>query len=229
MKTFETFLLEYIRNPKNTKYFIRRAFRALQALEPRTFTHHVEFNDARVWKLDCQLRGEYETQATHIIQALQRELLKDQTYLYYKVTHSYGSDIDLKVDKTKTWVTYYLYVKNVHFKRVRPTAVVYHTSYRKHQASILDQGLLPMENLNFWDSTPLHHPPMIFATLTEPQWMLGPGKDIWEIDTRVIDNKWWLDPNSIGAWKGDEMICTFDAIPPTAITLVNEKFKAKLT
>lgn len=231
MKKYNNFLFELIKNEKNLKYHLRKMLIDIRNLDFDTFNFKKTFNedDSGDYELTVDIDSVFEKQVIKIVQKCQQELLKTETYLYYTKTYdrelefSNKDDLDLHTKKDgKIFLRLYMYMKDIHIMRVKPSEFVYHTSFKEHRESILKNGLIPSENKNFANITELNHPPMVFASLKEPLWQIKDNRrDIWEIDTKKINNKWWLDPNMIGSYRGKEMIITFDPILPTAIKLYN--------
>jgi hypothetical protein len=101
-----------------------------------------------------------------------------------------------------------------------PSKYVYHISPSKNRESILKQGLLPKNNINFKDSPSLNHPPCIFVSINEPLWKVGtPNTDVWKIDTTKIKNKWWNDMNAELMFRGENLLMTFEKIEKSSIEL----------
>lgn len=227
MKKYQNFILEFIRNEKNVKWYLKKLLTEIKSLNSDDFYYHTKIDRDIAWELDATTTIEYEKQSIKIIKKYQNKLLKDNTYLYYSIHYEKETlfdpetfDINIK-ENGKNYVKFHFYVKNIHIKRIIPSKYVYHISPSKNRESILETGLKTNENINFSDSPSLNHPPMIFASMNEPLWKRGTkDTDTWQIDTTKINNVWWSDPNMIQSYKGEDMITTFENIPPEALILL---------
>jgi hypothetical protein len=122
---------------------------------------------------------------------------------------------------------YYWYeciIKTIKIKRVIPPRYIYHTSPGKNRTSIKENGLIPSDSSK-WDIR-LSYPNAIFASIDKNDiWMSNSDKDIWEIDTKGLDNLWYVDTNvnkTYDTVDNDNFIMTFDAIPKEKIKLVKD-------
>lgn len=230
MKNYNTFLTELVHNVKNLKWFSRILLYDIRNLDEKSFhfINRLNKDNRDEYEMIITTNKKVEKETDKLVQKYQREMLKTDTYVYY--TKTYDRELDYKDDLSFTvkedgeiYVRYYIYIKNVHIKRVKPSHFVYHTSDIKHRESIQEKGLLPHENINYKHSVSLNHPAMIFATLDKPMWHYkSTDMDIWEIDTTKIPNKWWQDPNMINNYDGDKCIMTFEPIQPSSIKLRND-------
>jgi len=71
--------------------------------------------------------------------------------------------------------------------------------------------------------------PFVFDGLERPQselFKLIEEYDVWRIDTRMINNKWYIDPNmqDVDGWcDGRKYLYTEISVPPTALKLFSIK------
>lgn len=111
------------------------------------------------------------------------------------------------------------HIKSVHTIRVKPPRYVYHFTNADSE-SILSKGLVPMPSSSSkqWGRTAaLEYPQAIFAIADdETHWS---GKNLFEIDTQGLKNRWWKDLNFSD--KGySPAIMTFEPIPADHIRMI---------
>lgn len=107
-----------------------------------------------------------------------------------------------------------------HLVVVKPNKYVYHTSNPIFRHKISKVGLIPKGKSDTWLSTTKIDGKVIFAVNSDNAkdwWDSGYDDDLWRIDTSVIANKWYNDPN-FGI--NDKRIITFEPIPVVAIELI---------
>ena len=111
-------------------------------------------------------------------------------------------------------------------KPIIPLPIVYHESKRSNRESILKNGLKPNVGSTYssWAGPDKKIIPAIFAVNTKDMYAQINGspyfwknQDIWAIDTRKINNEWFVDNHSEGMGFDNSDIVTFTDIPPTAI------------
>jgi hypothetical protein len=101
---------------------------------------------------------------------------------------------------------------------------VVHKSNPKNRENILSQGLIPKTGdcYKTYAGYGIKCTPAIFATnSTNKKAFFDPtyDDDIWYIDVKKIPNKWYKDKHYESSKKH---IVTFDAIPPSALKLINK-------
>jgi len=72
MKKYQKFILEYVRNEKNTKWFIKKILNEIKILNPTDFYYHVNF-DRTVWHFDLTTSVNFESQSENIINRYQKK------------------------------------------------------------------------------------------------------------------------------------------------------------
>ena len=98
---------------------------------------------------------------------------------------------------------------------------VYHKSNPMFREQIDREGLVPQgRGPNWLSATPIQGK-VIFATNSEnPEWWFDHGydDDIYRIDTSLIGNAWYSDPNFPGSLL---YVITHERVPREAITLIH--------
>lgn len=108
-------------------------------------------------------------------------------------------------------------------KKHKPSEIVFHKSSPKWRDDILQFGLRTLVGDCYMTYVGEEEQciPAIFATDSEKKENLFDSTyddDIWEIDTKIADVKWFKDKH----FEGDYHIVTFENITPNAIKLVYE-------
>lgn len=105
---------------------------------------------------------------------------------------------------------------------VEPNRYVYHKSNPIFRDKISKEGLITKGKSDTWLSDTKIDGNVIFAANSDDELMWFDttyDDDIYKIDTTLIANKWYKDPNFI---SGDyNHIITFDNIPLNAIKLIH--------
>lgn len=112
-------------------------------------------------------------------------------------------------------------LENKNFVLILPKKYVYHISNPIHRKQIEKLGLIPKEKSDTWLSDTPINKPCIFATNdnNKNSWFdSGYDDDVYRIDTTLIKNKWFKDPNF--EWGDYPHIITFENIPKNAIKLI---------
>jgi hypothetical protein len=109
---------------------------------------------------------------------------------------------------------------NSHLVEVKPNRYLYHTSNPMFRDKIAREGLIPQGKSEAWLSDTKIDGKVIFAVNSENKkdwWDSTYDDDIYQIDTKGLNNTWYNDPN----FKvQDKRIITFEAIPSKAIKLM---------
>jgi hypothetical protein len=111
---------------------------------------------------------------------------------------------------------------NVKLQPITPNRFVYHKSNPIFRDSISKQGIIPKGKSDAWLSNTPISGKVIFATNSdnEKDWFDSMyDDDVYRIDTRKINNIWYIDPN-FQIQNYNKHIITFDKIPVSAITLL---------
>lgn len=102
---------------------------------------------------------------------------------------------------------------------ISPRNIVYHTSNPIHRNFINKGGLIPKQES--WGiaigsdmNSELGDKKAIFATNNGEHYDSTYDDDVWEINTSIIKNKWFVDKHF------SDGIYTFDSIPRNAIKLI---------
>ena len=112
--------------------------------------------------------------------------------------------------------------KNTESIRVKPPEFVYHSTHSGNKDSILEHGILPREHKygNYKELAIYAHGAAVFVSDIDHIDTFsnydGDGDGVtFEIDTKLIPNKWWIDSNMSS--KG--YYYTFEKIPPSAFKI----------
>ena len=117
---------------------------------------------------------------------------------------------------------------NSNLVEVTPNKYVYHTSNPFFRDKISKEGLLPKGKSETWLSDTKIDGEVIFAVNSDKKkdwWDSGYDDDLYRIDTTIIKNKWYYDPNFVtGIYATDkpDKIITFEPIPLNAIELIHK-------
>jgi len=102
---------------------------------------------------------------------------------------------------------------------VKPLKYLYHTSNPYYRDKISKEGLIPKGKSPAWLSDTEINGKVIFAINSKSRvarWDSTYDDDIYKIDTSILDNKWFNDPN----FNDGIHIITFEHIPLNAIELI---------
>lgn len=103
------------------------------------------------------------------------------------------------------------------FKKVNTNRFIYHKSNPIFRDDISRDGLVTKGKSETWLSDTKIDGKVIFASNSDVNWFdSGYDDDIYKIDTSLIDNEWFQDPN----FSNDKYIITFKSIPLNSITLI---------
>ncbi len=220
-----TKLNEYISNKKSAKHHVKKLLNEImKVIGKRPDFNWEDYND----KLDIRnIEVEYTTKIDKIFKKYEDVFIKNNIWMKWRGSTSeetiIGDDFINFHSTGRLLTTYYMKIKDVYLKRIKPTTYVYHTTKKENKVNILRDGLVPSLNKNFLDSDiNLSHPEAIFATMSNIKevWQFdSERKDLWEIDTTKIDNKWYQDLNLPGR---EGLIVTYEAIDINAIKLKND-------
>lgn len=97
---------------------------------------------------------------------------------------------------------------------------VYHTSNPKFRDNISREGLVPQGRSEAWLTDTKIEGKVIFCVNSENKedwWDSTYDDDIYRIDTKNLNNSWYVDPNFD---LEDLRIITFEKIPKEAIELI---------
>jgi hypothetical protein len=138
-----------------------------------------------------------------------------------------SKEIREQIDKIKNFKLL-IVEKNEHLIEVIPNRFVYHKSNPFFRNNILKEGLIPKGKSETWLSDTPIDGKVIFATNSDnpEDWFDSTyDDDIYKIDTSLLENEWYYDPNFIGnnTWDFKEEsfhIITFNPIPSDAIELI---------
>jgi hypothetical protein len=109
---------------------------------------------------------------------------------------------------------------NTHLIEVKPNEYVYHTSNPLCRDDISREGLIPQGMSGAWLSNTKIDGEVIFAVNSdnkESWWESTWDDDIYRINTKNLNNKWYCDPNFD---LDDKRIITFESIPLNSIELI---------
>lgn len=110
-----------------------------------------------------------------------------------------------------------LFEHRYNLKKVKTDRFVYHSSNPFYREEITKLGLISKGRSENWLSNTKIDGEVIFASNSEKDWFCsGYDDDIYKIDTSLIDNEWFQDPN----FCDDKYIITFKNIPLDYITLI---------
>ena len=149
----------------------------------------------------------------NILNKWKNHLVKQNIILSFKIKFNHFNP------KNEVYVIY-IYYKEIYKNIIKPRKFVYHTSFKFNRDSILEHGLIPMPHSKSdeWkDNISLEYPPAIFAINDASIWDYGNNIETWQIDTSIINNKWYKDLNI----QRKSEIMTFEPIPVSALKLVN--------
>lgn len=132
------------------------------------------------------------------------------------------SDKTIFVKEHSDYGNYYsidIYIKDLYLTRVRTPRYVYHVSDKSSRNSILKNGLIPSTSGEYGECS--YDKPFVFASMNGNKlFSVGSDRDIWQIDTTLINAKWFIDFNFP---KHNNHIITESPIPPTALTKISVK------
>lgn len=114
----------------------------------------------------------------------------------------------------------FLNESNNHLIEVKPNNYVYHTSNPMFRDKIEKVGLIPQGKSDAWLSNTKIDGEVIFAVNSDDKkdwWDSTYDDDMYQIDTTLIKNKWYSDPNFD---VEDKRMITFDPIPRNSIKLM---------
>jgi hypothetical protein len=106
---------------------------------------------------------------------------------------------------------------------VKTNKYVYHKSNPIFRDEISSMGLIPKGKSEAWLSDTNIKGKVIFATNSdnEKDWFDSTyDDDIYKIDTKLIKNKWYQDPNFYCESNNCKYIITYEPIPKSAIKLI---------
>jgi len=111
-------------------------------------------------------------------------------------------------------------INNSHLIEVIPNKYIYHTSNPIFRDKIREMGLIPKNKSETWLSDTKINGKVIFAVNSDNKvewWDSTYDDDIYQIDTDLLNNKWYNDPNF---GLDNKRIITFNSIPINAIKLI---------
>ena len=114
----------------------------------------------------------------------------------------------------------FLNESNNHLIEVKPNNYVYHTSNPMFRDKIEKVGLIPQGKSDAWLSNTKIDGEVIFAVNSDDKkdwWDSTYDDDMYQIDTTLIKNKWYSDPNFD---VEDKRMITFDPIQRNSIKLM---------
>ena len=114
----------------------------------------------------------------------------------------------------------FLNESNNHLIEVKPNKYVYHTSNPMFRDKIEKVGLIPQGKSDAWLSNTKIDGEVIFAVNSDDKkdwWDSTYDDDMYQIDTTLIKNKWYSDPNFD---VEDKRMITFDPIQRNSIKLM---------
>lgn len=215
MRYIKSYLVyEDIKNPKNVIYFIRKFLIEIKNIQGLNKDDY-KFSKENPLYYELILTSKDDKIIDKIIKKYESKFLREGIVMsHYKGTQSHLSD-DLEILDTYDF-KYHIYFKELYTSLIKPNRFVYHFSDKSRRESIQKNGILPTphEGGNWKFDSKLKYPDAVFAVNSETdKWSSG---DRWKIDTTKIKNKWWQDLNFRNR---KDLIMTFDAIPPDAISL----------
>ncbi len=118
-----------------------------------------------------------------------------------------------------------MYNKNLVGEQIIPNIYVYHKTRKRNRLSILENGLkssIGNSDRHISEKYTNNISPAIFVNNTDTcndGWCKQYDFDIFKIDTRIIENIWFIDKHMKGG-KGKYLV-TFKDIPSYAIELIH--------
>lgn len=106
-------------------------------------------------------------------------------------------------------------------EEIKPNRYVYHTSNPVFRDKIAREGLTPQGRSESWLTATSITGKVIFAVNSNKReyvWDSTYDDDLYKIDTELLDNKWYQDPNFA---DGIHMI-TYEPIPKEALELLHK-------
>jgi hypothetical protein len=224
---------EWVSNKPLVKFEIRKMVNSIQSklknkltndnFRKRTDNDHnivYEFINIKDYKLFEKILKNYQSNL------LKKGIIVGYSYIEKHPIKEIKDDFDLKYDKNVIIADFVLYIKDLYTERVFPPRYIYHVSNKDNRDNILKNGL----ELKSWDEgnwllePELYYPPSIFAIEDYSDWeyKVGKNRDIWEIDTKGLKNKWQKDLNFYKKMNGLDAYMTFEPIPANHLTLVDD-------
>jgi len=108
---------------------------------------------------------------------------------------------------------------------------LYHRSLEKNRESILKKGIIPQpfENSDWKGNLGFYYEPAVFCSDNKHEFKkIFYGYDIWKIDTKGLNNKWFVDCNNLQetySIKKNHSYMTYEPIPHKALTFIENKEK----
>ena len=223
-------IFELINNAELVKTTINNTLIKIKKINNNELNLRKERSDKLVLNINFEVIIDYKKQVINEIEKLKNQLSKSGTYLSYYSHSEYqfkfvdDETMNLEIDYDKPKIEkFYLYIKDTHFKRVKPPRYLYHMTSHKNYRSIIENGLEPRENEVYSDTPMYDHPPAIYAS-SEKDFFGNINDDEWRIDTSMIDNKWWQDYNLYDEEQQKKSFLTYEPIPVKALKLIKNEY-----
>jgi hypothetical protein len=107
------------------------------------------------------------------------------------------------------------------YQEVEVSRYLYHRSAPVFRDLISDEGLIPQRGEQWLSDTRIDGEAVFATDSSDPKDLFDSGwdDDLWRIDTRDLDNRWYRDPNFLD-YEDSRHVFTLDRVPVEAIELV---------
>lgn len=214
--TLRDFLNEQQTNTDNVKYCMKFVFDEIEFIKPqkRSDSKKKGYNQMKVFfsKTDKETNNRLKQK----LNELKGVLLENGIMISFFINYS---DVEI-------------YFKQINVK-VEPTRYVYHSTSVDNRDGILKNGLIPKssdDSKEWVYGIHLSYPKAIFATMVNLEtgiinpWKNDDNVDIWRIDTKKINNEWFVDLNYVDE-KDNRHIMTFQPISSKSLVIAKKGIK----
>jgi hypothetical protein len=242
IKNFSDFnsINEWVNNQSLSRFHIRDIIGKIQ----KKLKHKIKNTDLKVinrneHKLHYIISNivEYELfekmLKQHQENLLERGIVLGYSKYIYSPIKKVKDNLDIIYDNNIKLAEFNIIVKDLYTTRIKPPRYIYHVSPSYNRNEILKHGLktTSWEDGSWLLEIDLYYPKAVFAIPDFSYWVNNvkdKDPDIWEIDTKNLDNKWQEDLNFYKKNNDIKAFMTFKDIPKDNIRLVTKEEIDKL-